>query len=135
MPPPHGSRIGPDVPKKKISYSGLKNVWKLFKYLKPYRWEYGLGLFFLLGASIANLAFPEVLGDLINEGNAGKLGENLNQILGILLIILVVQSLFSYFRTVLFVNVSEKSIADVRRDTYSHLIKLPMEFFDKHRVG
>lgn len=124
-----------EVQKKKISWAGLKNVWRLFRYLRPYRWEYGIGLFFLFGASLANLAFPKLLGDLVNTGANGQLGSNLNRILLLLIGILIIQAVFSYFRTVLFVNVTEKSMADLRRETYSHLIKLPMQFFDKHRVG
>lgn len=132
---PHGPSSGTEVPRKKISVTGLKNVWKLFRYLGPYRWEYILGLFFLFGSSLANLAFPKILGDLVNAGNAGSLGEDLNK-LGLLLgVIFITQAVFSYFQTVLFVNVTEKSMVDLRKDTYSHLIKLPMQFFDKHRVG
>ena len=84
---------------------------------------------------MANLAFPKLLGDLINTGNAGQLKQDLNALVYLLILILIVQAVFSYFRTVLFVNVTEKSMADLRRDTYSHLVKLPMQFFDKHRVG
>ena len=61
-----------DTKKKKITLSGLREAARLFKYIKPYRLEYGLGLFFLLGSSLANLAFPKLLGDLVNAGNAGN---------------------------------------------------------------
>jgi len=113
----------------------MQNVLKLFKYLHPYRLEYTLGMFFLLGASLANLAFPKLLGDLVNSGNAGNIKEDLSRIAFLLALILVLQAVFSYFRTVMFVNVTEKSMADLRRETFSHLIRLPMVFFDKHRVG
>lgn len=121
--------------KKKITREGLRNVLKLFGYIKPYRIEYGTGMFFLLGASLANLAFPKLLGDLVDSGNNGTLAENLNRIIILLLIILAIQAIFSYFRAVIFVNVTEKTMADIRRFTYNHLIKLPLSFFDKHRVG
>jgi len=49
--------------------------------------------------------------------------------------ILIVQAVFSYFRTILFVKVTERSLADLRQDTYNHLISLPVKFFDKRRVG
>jgi len=123
------------IKRRKITRKGLFNVWKLFGYIKPYRLEYGLGLFFLLGASLANLAFPKLLGDLVNSGNTGQLNNDLSNLIILLVIILIVQALFSYFRTVLFVNVTEKSMADLRRKTYSRLVKLPMRFFDKNRVG
>jgi ABC-type multidrug transport system fused ATPase/permease subunit len=47
----------------------------------------------------------------------------------------LLQSVFSYFRVVLFVNVTEKTLAFLRQNTYNHLIKLPLTFFEKHRVG
>ncbi|MCD6355552.1 MAG: ATP-binding cassette domain-containing protein [Prolixibacteraceae bacterium] len=121
--------------KKKITKEGVRNVFKLFSYVKPYRLEYAAGLFFLLGASLANLAFPKLLGDLVDAGNKGTLAGKLNGIVLLLVGILAVQALFSYFRAVLFANVTEKTMADIRRFTYNHLIKLPLSFFDKHRVG
>jgi hypothetical protein len=75
-----------EVPKKKITLAGLKNAFKLYSYIKPYRVEYGWGMFFLLGSSISSLAFPKLLGELVNSGNAGNLSNDLNRI-GILLII------------------------------------------------
>lgn len=121
--------------KKKITKAGLQNAFKLFRYLKPYRLEYTTGMFFLLGSSLANLAFPKLLGDLVNSGSEGLLAENINRIALILAAILIVQAVFSYFRIVLFVNVTEKSLAFLRRDTYNHLIKLPLKFFEQRRVG
>ncbi len=124
-----------EVPKKKITLSGLRNAFKLYSYIKPYRMIYLLGLFFLFGSSLTNLAFPKLLGDLVNSGNEGNLGEDLNRIALLLAGILIVQAVFSYFRTILFVKVTERSLADLRQDTYNHLISLPVKFFDKRRVG
>ena len=124
-----------EVPKKKITKEGLINALKLYSYIKPFGVEYMFGMFFLLGSSMANLAFPKLLGDLVNSSNEGSLGQNLNQIALLLAILLVIQSVFSYFRIVLFVNVTEKSLASLRRATYNHLIKLPLRFFEKRRVG
>ncbi len=124
-----------EVPKKKITLSGLRNAFKLYSYIKPYRATYIIGLFFLFGSSLANLAFPKLLGDLVNSGNDGNLGTDLNRIALLLAGILIVQAVFSYFRTILFVKVTERSLADLRQDTYNHLIRLPVKFFDKRRVG
>ncbi len=123
------------IPRKKINKEGLSNAFKLYKYIKPYRVEYIIGMFFLLGSSLASLVFPKLLGELVNSGNEGRLYEDLNYIGLLLIITLVLQSTFSYFRTVLFVNVTEKSLASLRQHTYNHLIKLPLRFFEKRRVG
>jgi len=124
-----------EVPKKKITLTGLKNAFKLYRYIRPWAFTFALGMFFLFGGSLASLAFPKLLGDLVSAGNEGTLAESLNKIGLALILILVVQSVFSYFRTVLFVNVSEKSLAKLRQDTYDHLIRLPLKFFEQKRVG
>ncbi len=124
-----------EVPKKKITISGLRNAFRLYSYIRPYRVIYIIGLFFLFGSSVTNLAFPKLLGDLVNSGNEGNLASELNHIALLLTGILVVQAVFSYFRTILFVKVTERSLADLRQDTYNHLITLPVRFFDRRRVG
>lgn len=124
-----------EVKKKKITKSALKEAFQLYKFIKPYNKEYAVGMFFLLGSSLTNLAFPKYLGELVSAGNEGVLAERINQIALLLGALLVVQSIFSYFRTVLFVNVTEKTLADLRQHTYNHLIKLPVQFFEKRRVG
>jgi ABC-type multidrug transport system fused ATPase/permease subunit len=124
-----------EVPKKKITLEGLKNALKLYSYIKPFRIEYGWGIFFLLGSSLASLAFPKLLGELVDSGNRGNLSQDLNHIAMLLVITLLVQAIFSYFRVVLFVNVTEKTLALLRQKTYNHLIRLPIRFFEKHRVG
>jgi len=124
-----------DRKKAKLNRAGVRKAFKLYKYIKPFRREYFLGMFFLLGSSLANLAFPKLLGDLVNSGAEGSLGKDLNSIALLLAGILLVQATFSYFRIVLFVNVTEKTLAFLRRDTFNHLIKLPLSFFEKHRVG
>lgn len=124
-----------EVKKGKINREGIKNAFRLFRYIKPYGFEYSLGLFFLFGSSLANLAFPKLLGDLVNAGNEGTIAAEMNRIGLMLVALLLIQSIFSYFRTILFFNVTEKSLADLRQSTYNHLIRLPLMFFEKHRVG
>lgn len=124
-----------EVEKKKITGAGLRNAFKIYRYLKPFRREYYIGLFFLLGSSLASLAFPKLLGELVNAGNKVAMSYTVNEIALFLVIVLLLQSVFSYFRIVLFNNVTEKTLAFLRQDTYTHLIKLPLKFFDQRRVG
>jgi len=124
-----------EVPKTKITLPGLRKLFKLYSYIKPYKYEYGLGLLFLLGSSSASLIFPKLLGELVDLGNQGKLAQEINRIALILIVVLVGQSVFSYFRIFLFVRVAEKTLADLRQNTFNHLIRLPMKFFQFRRVG
>lgn len=121
--------------KRKITLPGLRRLFRLYVYLKPYKWEYSLGLLFLLGASGASLVFPKLLGELVDYGNKGTLGQEIDRLAVILIVVLVAQSVFSFFRIYLFVRVGEKTLADLRQSTFNHLVKLPMKFFQHRRVG
>jgi ABC-type multidrug transport system fused ATPase/permease subunit len=112
----------------------LKRASRLFQYIKPYRIEFSFGLFFLLLSTAASLIFPALMGNLVDSAS-DKLVNNINQIAIALLVLFALQAIFSYFRIVLFVNVTEKTLAVIRQETYAHLIKLPMNFFSKRRVG
>ena len=114
--------------------SSLKRASRLFQYIKPYKIEFSLGLFFLLLSTTASLIFPALMGNLVDSAS-DKLVNNINQIAIALLVLFALQAIFSYFRIVLFVNVTEKTLAVIRQETYAHLIKLPMNFFSKRRVG
>jgi ABC transporter fused permease/ATP-binding protein len=124
-----------EAPKKKITLSGLNKLFTLYRYIKPYKYTYALGMLFLLGSSSASLVFPKLLGNLVDLGNQGKLAREIDRIALILLAVLIAQSVFSYFRIYLFVNVAEKTLADLRQSTFNHLVRLPMKFFQHRRVG
>ncbi len=124
-----------EVPSQKITFTGLRNALRLYRYIRPYAFTFVLGMFFLFGSSLASLAFPKLLGDLVSAGNRGDLSDSLTRTGLLLVVIMVIQAVFSYFRTILFVNVTEKSLASLRQDTYNHLIRLPLEFFEQKRVG
>jgi len=121
--------------KQPIKVAALKKTFRLFRYVKPYWPEFSLGLVFLLISSLAGLAFPKLLGNLVDPKSNEHLFNGMNKA-GVLLIgVLVAQAIFSFFRIVLFVNVTEKTLATLRQTIYSHLIRLPMKFFLERRVG
>lgn len=106
----------------------------MFQYVKPYRVEFIIGLIFLLLSSAASLVLPALVGDLVDSAKE-ELVSNIDEVALWLLLLFATQAIFSYFRIVLFVNVTEKTLATLRQHTYTHLIKLPMSFFGKRRVG
>src|SRR5262249_46179184 len=60
---------------------------------------------------------------------------NLNTTAMLLMSVLSVQALCSFFQTYWLAEVGERSLADLRRDTYGRIIRLPMAFFGQRRVG
>lgn len=124
-----------EVNPSKISNEGLKNVFKLYRYLKPYRVKFGIGLSFLLISSTAGLFFPKLLGQMVDLGNQGKMAGDITRVGIILVILLAVQACFGFFRTRIFVEVTERTLASIRQSAYNHLIRLPLSFFARRRVG
>src|SRR5688500_9632531 len=92
----------------RITFSGIRNALRLYQYAKPYRFQFGLGLIMLLLSTGASLAFPKLLGDLIDTSHKGSFVEHIEQTGLILVGVLILQSLFSYFRIRIFVSVTEK---------------------------
>ncbi|MCS5664131.1 MAG: ABC transporter transmembrane domain-containing protein [Flavobacteriales bacterium] len=119
--------------KIKLDKGSLKKALRVFKYLKPYKSAYFLGLVFLLLSSFASLVFPMFIGEMVDASK--KSMDSINQMALLLFGLFSLQAIFSYFRIVLFVNVTEKFLAKLRQATYEHLIRLPMTFFNKRRVG
>ena len=121
------------VTKKKLANSA-----KIFRFIRPYRWSFYVGLFLLSISSLMFMIFPGAAGEMANKA-AGQPTKILNlelwQYGGFFLILLIVQGVTSYFRTVLFANVSEKGMADVRKALYQKLITQDIPFFEQRRVG
>ncbi|MCU0458567.1 MAG: ABC transporter transmembrane domain-containing protein [Bacteroidales bacterium] len=108
---------------------------RLYRFLRPYRGRFALGLLFLLLSTGASLMFPRLLGEMVDQANSGGLSGEITRTGLLLLAVLVAQSLFAYTRTRLFVVVTEKTLASIRQHIYNHLIRLPMSFFSSRRVG
>lgn len=127
-----------ELPKKKVSKESLRDLLRLFIYLRPYRWKFIVSLGFLFLSSLTSLAFPFAIGKLVDSAlkgtGTGPLAD-LNSIALFLISILILQAVFSFMRIMWFVEVGERSLADLRRDVYAKLIILPMSFFGQRRVG
>ena len=123
-----------DLPKSKITASSLQKAIVIFKYAGNHRWKFSVGLVFLLFTGATALAFPKLMGMLI-DCVKNKNNDQANMIAGGLILILFLQSIFSFFRLYLFVNFTEHTLANLRVSLYSNLVKLPMSFFSQKRVG
>jgi ABC-type multidrug transport system fused ATPase/permease subunit len=134
-----GNKQKEELPKAKITRETLKNISRLLSYLRPYRSKFTFAMLFLFLSSLVGLAFPSFIGGLIDAAQGKTTSKFLPptiQGIGVLaLIVLFAQGFVSFFRILWFVQVAERSLADIRRDTYFKLITLPMNFFSNRRVG
>ena len=121
-------RIRPD-------WKSLKRGLSLYRYIRPYRGTFALGMLFLFMSSAASLAFPKFLGELVNAPSSENFLDKVQEIALLLFGLLLFQAFSSYFRVVLFVRVAEKALAALRQATYDKLLRLPMAFYGGRRVG
>ncbi|MBP5983085.1 MAG: ATP-binding cassette domain-containing protein [Fluviicola sp.] len=131
--------------KVQLTRDSYKKATKIFSYLKPYRLQYTIGWIFLVLSTTIGLVFPVLLGQLLGAGNGAKTSmadviktidlSNINTVATALFILFGAQAVFSYFRVVLFTNVTESTLRDLRANVFQRLLNLPMDFFNRNTVG
>lgn len=131
--------------KVKITKESIQKAKGIFTYLKPYSFVFFIGWIFLVLSTLAGLLFPFLMGQLLGGSGTNTMSmeesvslinlDNVNNVAFLLFILFGVQSLFSFFRVVLFTNVTENALRDLRNDAFSKLIYLPMDFFNSNKVG
>ena len=120
----------------KLNRKKLKEAIRIFAFIQPYRWQFGLGMLMLVGSSLLFMVFPGAAGEMANKANGTpKFDFSLWQYGMFFLVILVIQGLFSFFRTILFATVSERGMADVRKALYGKLITQDYPYFEQRRIG
>jgi len=124
--------------KKRITKESLKVAVKILRFLKPYKTPFIIGSVFLLLSSLTTMTFPYFMGKLIDSAkNANPMPwmNNTNTMALILISILLLQSVMSFFRVYLFATASERAMADVRMSFFDKMLTLGLPFYEQRRVG
>ena len=127
---PSAERPRPSTPR---SLTGLR------PFLRPYRWQMGLALAFLLLAAGATLVFPVALRHLIDQGLLP--GDRSAQILALrghflaLFGVALALGVFSAARFYLVSWLGERVTADVRNAVYARVLQQSPAFFETTRTG
>lgn len=101
----------------------------------PYRKALvGAGILLLFGTAIG-LAFPLVVKNLLDAAFLDADGSLLNLIALGLLGLFAVQAVINFSQSYLTASVSERVVADLRKDLFRALVFQPPGFFDERRVG
>lgn len=129
-----------DLPKAKLNKENLQRSLRLFAYIKDNKWKFFWGMFFLLGTAAVGLIFPLVSGKMFSFfGETNKPTEQLELELldtgKLLLLILIIQGIFSFGRVFMFAQVTENLLKGLRLDTFKRLVQMPMEFFSRSHVS
>ncbi|MFM7619000.1 MAG: ABC transporter transmembrane domain-containing protein, partial [Bacteroidota bacterium] len=124
----------------------------LFKYLKPYAFIFSIGLLLLVVSGLLVIVITALLGFLMSPTGQSSIpggtmsqqilkmfnwqGESAtSQTLFVLVGLLIIQGVFSFFRIYIFAYVTENAMFQLRKDTFSKLIRMPMQFYNEKRVG
>jgi ABC-type multidrug transport system fused ATPase/permease subunit len=130
--------------KVKLSKESYRKAKGIFSYLKPYSILFFIGWIFLFLSTTAGLVFPYLMGKLLGStGQTQNLNEsvrmididNINTVAISLFVLFGFQALFSFVRVVIFNNVTENTLRDMRNDAFTKLIYMPMDFFNRNKVG
>ncbi|MFY8077502.1 MAG: ABC transporter ATP-binding protein [Flavobacteriales bacterium] len=140
------------TPKKKISKATISSALGLFRYLKPYAFSFFIGMLLLVVSGLLVIVITALLGFLLTPNAQAALpggaltksilaaihweGEGMtSKTLVALVGLLIIQGVFSFFRVYLFSYVSENAMLALRKDTYSRIIRMPIQFYNERRVG
>ena len=131
-----------DLPPQKITRQSLREAYRLASYLRPYWIKFVAALIALTLSSVLGLAFPFVAGQLVNAALPGRPADasllaswGVNTIALVLMGVLACQATAAFTQSILFTEVGERALTDLRRDAYARLIHLSMTFHVQRRVG
>jgi len=126
-------------PKAKLTKESLKQAISIFKYIKPYGWYFAAAMFFLVVGSLTFMVLMGLPGEMTNiavgKPKFAEFDLEVRDFKWIFLGILAFQGVLSYMRTYFFAIVSERGMADLRKDLYDKIISQPVYFFEERRVG
>jgi ATP-binding cassette subfamily B protein len=122
--------------KRPINKSNLRKLIGIFRFMRPHMGVFIIGLISLALSSLTILAFPKLAGELLDvAAGKSKYFTSIQQVTIWLVVVLFLQSIFSFIRVYTFAIVTERGMADVRKAIYNKIVWLPMGFFDSRRVG
>jgi len=119
----------------RLSRESLHTFRRIIVYIKPYRNWMIFSIIALLFSVGLGLILPLVIQNLVDVVLIDKNLPRLNQLAIGLLVVFIVQSIFSFAHRLSLAYVGERAIADIRIQIYSHLQQLSLKFYADYRTG
>ena len=117
----------------------------LMYFIRHYLGWYLIGWVFLILSSSAGLIFPYLMGKLLGSTtsmsttSSESIGlltmDNATDVAFALFVLFAFQALFSFVRVVIFNNVTENTLRDLRNNAFKKMVFMPMAFLDTNKVG
>ncbi|MEA4911055.1 MAG: ABC transporter ATP-binding protein [Oscillospiraceae bacterium] len=104
-------------------------------FYKPYKWAMAADVAAAFGITACDLVYPmltrSIINDVVPNRNLRMLVVFSVSLLGVYLVKLALNYFVTYFGHVIGVKMQ----ADMRRDIFAHMQKLPFKYFDEHQTG
>ncbi|UPG65859.1 ABC transporter ATP-binding protein/permease [Metabacillus endolithicus] len=118
-----------------------KTFKRLVGYLKPWKNRMILVAIAAIFSTLFNVISPKLLGDatssIFDSFTSGSSVDFafISRILLLLIGLYLLSSLFSYAQQYIMASVSQRTVAQLRREVNEKLSRLPLKYFDKHSHG
>jgi ATP-binding cassette subfamily B protein len=120
----------------------VKDYLDLLRWVYPHRWRFGTAMLALFVSMGFGLAFPWLMGRLLDAAipSIKRLSDDawrpsIGHVALVIMGTLAIQAVLTFFSSYSFTRVGEISVVQLRNAVYTRLISVPMEFFNRHRVG
>jgi ATP-binding cassette subfamily B protein len=113
----------------------LRPLLSLMPYLVRYRWQAVSALVALLIAAITTLVVPIAVRRMIDFGFSRESANLIDSYFTVMIALVAVLALASAGRMYLVTTLGERVVADLRRETFSHLVSLSPGYFDAAKTG
>lgn len=108
---------------------------RFIQYYKPHGFLFCMDMLASVFISIIGMVYPVVTNKMLNDYIPNRLYKTIVWAGVIVLILYIIRMLLRYFVQYYGHLIGVKMQAQMRRDLFSHLEKLPFSFFDEHETG
>lgn len=120
---------------KSVRAAQIKNLPRLFSYIRPYFASMGLAAGLLMAVAGVNLTMLWIARDIINSFSGHPQTRDLNLSIVTILALLIFQALLTMGHSYLVASIGQRVVMDFRTRLFEHLAGLSVRFFSRRRTG
>ena len=113
----------------------MKMVKRFCAYYRPYVKTFILDMLCALGVALCNLIYPKLTGEIIDDFIPNKNVKLILILAAVLVVLYFIKKLMNFFIQDYGHRIGTEMQADMRRDLFDHIEKLPFTFFDNNKTG
>jgi len=120
---------------EKISTNAYQSLLPILSFIKPYKTQVILALFFLLFTATISLSLGQGVKMVIDSGFISGSAEQLTQTILLLIGMICLLAFGTFFRFYLMSWLGERVSADIRTAVFNQIIRLHPSYFEENRSG